>query len=91
MRTETIENEAKLYDETKACYIHVEKAPTATGYGSIMVGDNAVIAQALYNLCCEFATEKANTTPAKLWKWYRHMYKKVGWQTPKVIGGETDG
>ena len=88
MRTEAIEKEANMFDEKKACYIHVEKAPTASGYASIMVGDNAVIAQALYNLCCEFATEKANIHPKKLWKWFIQMHRKVGTHKPMEINGE---
>ena len=78
MRTEAIQNEAKLYCNDGECYIHVERVKGAP-YACVVAGDDAVIAQAIYNLLGDLAGKLDKTFPEIL-KLYRKNYRRIGLQ-----------
>jgi hypothetical protein len=77
MRTQELEREAQMYDEKGACYIHVEMAPGSDHYSTIMTGEDARLAQAIYNLIGELA-QQTGRNPIQLCNFYRKMFKKIG-------------
>lgn len=76
MRTEELENEAKLYSGEGKCYVHIEQANVGE-LKMISEGDPTALLSALYCLTIEVAN-RTERKPLEIWKMFIKTFRKHG-------------